>query len=109
MVVAVVWDNLCCLMLHCLCVQGCHSVAKSPPTLKQSTSQYETHLHLGSDHSVPMTTLVRSDFTAKPITQVYTKLTIKLGKLLYRSILHNKIKIYFANFISSAKPVSLKE
>ena len=23
--------------------------------------QYETHLHLGSDHSVPMTTLVRSD------------------------------------------------
>ena len=50
--------------------QGHDGVSKLLPPPWQSGSQYETHLQLGSDHSVPMTTLVRSDFTAKPVTQV---------------------------------------
>ena len=51
--------------------QGHDGALKPLPPPWQSGSQYVTHLQLGSDHSVPMTTLVRSDFTAKPITQVF--------------------------------------
>ena len=52
-------------------MQGHDGVAKPLPPPWQTASQYETHLQLGSDHSVPMTTLVRSDFTEKPTVQVW--------------------------------------
>ena len=52
------------------CYGHAHRIQRITKSTILAHPLYETHLHLGSDHSVPMTMLVRSDFTAKPITQI---------------------------------------
>ena len=78
-------------------MQGHDGVAKPLPPPWQTASQYETHLQLGSDHSVPMTTLVRSDFTAKPTVQVWIyMLCSKQGyDIIYLLFSHFSVNLVF--------------